>query len=206
MTLFITGISTDVGKTLTAAILTEALEADYWKPIQSGSLSQTDTMTVQSLISNKKSVFFESGYAFQMPASPHEAAAAENTIIELSKITRPSTKNHLIIEGAGGLLVPLNNHDTIIDLIKKDDFVILVSQHYLGSINHTLMSVEALQSRGLKLAGIVFNGLKNQASEEIILKKTGAKCIGRLLPEPHFDKSVVVKYANLFKKDLLNLE
>jgi dethiobiotin synthetase len=203
--LFITGISTDVGKTVTAAILVEALQADYWKPIQAGNLEQTDTMTVQSLISNNKSVFFESSYALQMPASPHVAAAQENITIELSKITTPKTSNHLVVEGAGGLLVPLNNTDMVVDLIQADDKVILVSQHYLGSINHTLLSAEVLKSRGVKLAGIVFNGLKNETSESIILKKTQAKHIGNILPESHFDKKMVLKYALLFKEKLMDL-
>jgi dethiobiotin synthetase len=203
--LFITGISTDVGKTITAAILVEALQADYWKPIQAGNLEQTDTMTVQSLISNSKSIFFEPSYALQMPASPHAAAENENIMIELSKIIPPKTENHLIIEGAGGLLVPLNDTDMVVDLIQADDKVILVSQHYLGSINHTLLSVEVLKNRGIKLAGIIFNGSKNEASESIILKKTQAKHIGNILPEAHFDQEMVAKYALLFKEKLMGL-
>jgi dethiobiotin synthetase len=203
--LFITGISTDVGKTITAAILVEALQADYWKPIQAGNLEQTDTMTVQSLISNSKSIFFEPSYALQMPASPHAAAENENITIELSKIIPPKTENHLIIEGAGGILVPLNDTDMVVDLIQADDKVILVSQHYLGSINHTLLSVEVLKNRGIKLAGIIFNGSKNEASESIILKKTQAKHIGNILPEAHFDQEMVVKYALLFKEKLMGL-
>ncbi len=205
MKLFITGISTDVGKTITAAILVEALQADYWKPIQAGNLEQTDTMTVQSLISNSKSVFFEPSYALQMPASPHLAAAQENITIELSKITTPKTSNHLVVEGAGGLLVPLNDTDMVIDLIEADNQVILVSQHYLGSINHTLLSAEVLKNRGIKLAGIIFNGLKNEASESIILKKTKAIHLGNILPETHFDQEMVRKYASLFKEKLMGL-
>jgi dethiobiotin synthetase len=205
MKLFISGISTDVGKTITAAILVEALQADYWKPIQAGNLEQTDTMTVQSLVSNSKSVFFESSYALQMPASPHAAAENENIMIEMSKIIPPKTENHLIIEGAGGLLVPLNDSDMVVDLIQADNQVILVSQHYLGSINHTLLSVEALKSRGIKLAGIIFNGLRNEASERIILKKTQARHIGNIMHETYFDRETISKYASLLKKNLLCL-
>ena len=205
MKLFITGIGTDVGKTVTSAIITQSIEADYWKPVQAGDLDNSDSHKIKSQISNSKSQIFENSYKLNTPASPHLAAKIDGITIDLKKIIEPKTKNHLVIEGAGGLLVPLNDYDTIIDLIQKDYKIILVSRHYLGSINHTLLSFEALKSRNLKVAGIIFSGDENPASEEIILNKTKAKFIGRIDNEPYFDQNVIQYYADLFRENLLAL-
>ena len=205
MKLFITGIGTDVGKTITAAIITQALEADYWKPIQAGDLKNSDSHKLQRYISNSKTTIFENSYKLNTPASPHYAAKLDAVTINLQNIIEPKTANNLVIEGAGGLLVPLNNTDCVIDLIKEDYKIILVSRHYLGSINHTLLSFEALKSRNLNLAGIIFSGDKNQATEEIILSKTNAKLIGRIENEAYFDQNVIQYYADKFTENLLNL-
>ena len=161
MKLFITGIGTDVGKTITSAIVTQALEADYWKPVQAGDLDNSDSHKIQRYICNEKTIIHENSYKLNTPASPHLAAAIDGITIDLKKIVEPKIKNHLVIEGAGGLLVPLNDNDTIIDLIKSDYKIIVVSRHYLGSINHTLLSFEALKSRNLKVSGIIFSGDEN---------------------------------------------
>ena len=205
MKLFITGISTDVGKTIASSILVEALEADYWKPIQAGDLDNSDSHKIESYISNKKTVIYENSYRLNTPASPHLAAQIDGVLIDLKKINEPSTKNHLVIEGAGGLFVPLNNTDCVIDLIKPDYKVVVVSRHYLGSINHTLLTIEALQNRKINIAGIIFNGNENKSTEEIILSKTGIKSLGRINEEPYFDKNVILEYADIFRKNLLNL-
>jgi dethiobiotin synthetase len=205
MKIFITGISTDVGKTVVSAIVTEALEADYWKPIQAGDLHNSDSHKVRSLISNSKSRIFENSYALNTPASPHLAAERDGITIDIRNVIEPQTENHLVIEGAGGLFVPLNETETIADLIKPDYQVILVSRHYLGSINHTLLTVEALKNRNIEVSGIIFNGEENQSTESIILHKTGIKVIGRIDPEPYFDKNVVAEYAESFRESLINL-
>jgi dethiobiotin synthetase len=205
MKLFITGIGTDVGKTVASSIIVEALEADYWKPIQAGDLDSSDTHKVKSRISNKKSQFHSNAYALNTPASPHYAASVDGVVIDLKNIKEPKTDNHLVIEGAGGILVPLNDSDCVVDLIQKDYKVIVVSRHYLGSINHTLLTVEGLQSRKISIAGIIFSGDENKATEEIILKKTGIKCIGRIDNEPYFDANVIGYYADKFRDNLLNL-
>ena len=205
MKLFITGIGTDVGKTITSAIITQALEADYWKPIQAGDLDNSDSHKIKHFISNDKTIIHENSYKLNTPASPHLAAKIDGITIDLKKIIEPKTKNNLVIEGAGGILVPLNDNDYIVDLIKKDCKVIVVSRHYLGSINHTLLTFEALQSRNISVAGIVFSGDENKASEEIILSKTKAKLIGRVENEPYFDQNVIQYYADLFRKNLQNL-
>lgn len=205
MKLFITGIGTDVGKTIASAITTEALKADYWKPIQAGDLDTSDSHKIKAYLSNNKTVIHSNSYALNTAASPHLAAELDKIVIDLEKIIEPVTENHLVVEGAGGLFVPLNNQDCVIDLIKPDYKVIVVSRHYLGSINHTLLTVEALKNRNITIAGILFNGDENKATESIILNKTGIKCIGRINQEPYFDKNVIREYADLFRENLLNL-
>ncbi|WP_264525658.1 dethiobiotin synthase [Flavobacterium sp. N502536] len=205
MKIFITGISTDVGKTVTSAIVVEALEADYWKPIQAGDLNFSDTHKVKSHISNSKSQFYPNAYELNTPASPHLAAEIDGVTIDIKKIVEPETTNHLVIEGAGGLFVPLNEKETIVDLIQSDYKVIVVSRHYLGSINHTLLTIEAIQNRGFEVAGIIFSGNENQSTESLILNKTGVQCIGRIDDEPYFDQNVIKEYADLFRSNLLKL-
>lgn len=199
MKFFVTGIGTDVGKTIVSAVLTEALQADYWKPIQSGDLDNTDTDKVQKLVSNPISVFHSSSYCLQTPASPHYAAELDGVTIDIKKIKEPKTKNHLVIEGAGGIYVPLNSKHTILDLIRPDYKVIVVSKHYLGSINHTLMTLDILKNKGLEVYGIIFNGEENPTSEKIILEKTDVRMLGRIEAEPYFDKNVVRYYADSFE-------
>lgn len=203
--LFVTGIGTDVGKTIAAAILTQALEADYWKPIQAGDLDHSDSSKIKSQISNSKSQILENSYQLNTPASPHFSAQLDGITIDLNHIKEPKTSNHLVIEGAGGLLVPLNDTDCIIDLIQKDYEVILVSRHYLGSINHTLLSLEALKNRNIPCAGIIFSGDENPATESIILAKSGVKFLGRINHEPYFDANVIAYYADKFKEALTNM-
>jgi dethiobiotin synthetase len=205
MKLFITGISTDVGKTIASAIIVEALEADYWKPIQAGDLENSDTHKVKELVSNSTSKFHPNSYALNTPASPHFAAEIDGVTIDIKNIIEPTTQNHLVVEGAGGVLVPLNDVDCVIDLIQPDYKVVVVSRHYLGSINHTLLTIEALKSRNIAIAGIIFSGTENKATESIILTKTSAKYIGRIEQEPYFDQNVIREYADLFRENLLKL-
>jgi dethiobiotin synthetase len=205
MKFFITGIGTDVGKTITSAIITQALEADYWKPIQAGEIEFSDKDKVTSLISNSKSQIHENSYALQTPASPHYAAAIDGISIDLKNITEPKTKNHLVVEGAGGIYVPLNQTETVMDLIQPDYKVIVVSRHYLGSINHTLLTIEALKSKNIFIAGIIFSGDENPATESIILSKTGISFLGRIDNEPYFDNNVISYYADKFRENLQRL-
>lgn len=201
-TYFITGIGTEVGKTVVSAIITEALEADYWKPVQAGDLANSDTHKVERLISNQKSVFHPNAFALKTPMSPHAAAEIDGVKITSAKITRPETSNDLIIEGAGGIFVPINKKETILDLILPEDKIIVVSRHYLGSINHTLLTLEALKSRGLKRFGIIFNGDKNESTEEVILEMSGVRYLGRIENEPYFDRNVVKEYAEEIRDNL----
>lgn len=198
--IFITGIGTGVGKTIVSAILTEALEADYWKPIQAGDLKNSDSIKVSNLISNSVSKIHPEAYLLQNPKSPNAAANLENITIDLDEIILPKTNNSLIIEGAGGLMVPLNDKKFVIDLIKKlDAEVVLVSQNYLGSINHTLLSLEILKSKGFKIKGIIFNGEENETSEKYILNYSGVNYLGRVNQHNAINKEVVLSYKSVFK-------
>ena len=198
---FITGISTEVGKTVASAIVAEALEADYWKPVQAGDLDYSDSHKIADLISNEKTVIHPNSYALQYPMSPHASADLEGITIDLKQISEPATNNHLVIEGAGGLLVPLNQKDTILDLIEPSYKVIVVSRHYLGSINHSLLTLELLQTKGFEVY-ILFSGAENQATENIIVQKTSAPVIGRIDEESTIDKNVVKQYAEKFRQTL----
>jgi dethiobiotin synthetase len=193
-TLFITGIGTGIGKTIVSAVLTEKLKSDYWKPIQSGDLDDSDTLKVRSLVSNTASNFHTEAYRLTQPYSPHKSAAIDGVTIDLNKIIAPKTNNKLLIEGAGGLMVPLNDEYLMIDLIKQFDVeVVLVSQNYLGSINHTLLSVAMLKQYDIKVAGIIFNGKADKNSESYILKYTGVRLLGHLPEFKTIDKEAIIK-------------
>src|SRR6185295_14501415 len=160
--IFISGIGTGIGKTVVAAVLTEALKADYWKPVQAGDEPGTDSSWIASLISNEQTRIHPETYKLRLAASPHIAARKENRRIELGRIVYDFEKlDHerpLIIEGAGGLLAPMNENEFVADLIKElDARVVLVSRNYLGSINHSLMTAKICQQQGLDVAGWVFN-------------------------------------------------
>jgi dethiobiotin synthetase len=199
---FITGISTDVGKTIAAAIVVEAMEADYWKPVQTG--EETDSDTISKLISNSKTVIHKSSYSLKAPISPHAAAALEGVHINPNKIYEPETNNHLVVEGAGAILVPLNDSDTMLDIIMPTYKVIVVSRHYLGSINHSLLTIKWLLHKGYEVT-ILFNGASNPATEDIIVKKTGVPVIGRIREESSFNKELIKKYADEFRDALMAL-
>lgn len=203
MKIFVTGISTEVGKTVASAILVEALEADYWKPVQAGDLDNSDSHKVQRLISNKKTKIHPNSYALKTPMSPHAAADIDGIHIDLDAINEPVTESHLVIEGAGGLLVPLNEKNTILDLIKTDYKVVVVSRHYLGSINHSLLTIEKLLEKGLEV-GIIFSGDEHPTTESIILSKTNAVFLGRIGEEKNFDQENIKKYADQFRQALIS--
>ncbi|HCX24675.1 MAG: dethiobiotin synthase [Flammeovirgaceae bacterium] len=200
MNYFVTAIHTDSGKTLVSAILTEMLEANYWKPIQSG--EPRDTESVMNLVSNSSSQFFKEAYLLNTPASPHASAKIDGVEIDLNKIHPPVSNKDLIIEGAGGVLVPLNDKDMVIDIAARIPCeVILVSNLYLGNINHTLLTYELLKAKGLKIKGLIFNGESNPESERIIELYTGLKVLLRIKQEEMIDQAVVRKYADQLKEN-----
>jgi dethiobiotin synthetase len=196
---FVTAIGTNSGKTVVSAILCKALGADYWKPIQSGSPADADT--VRELCPGV--VVHPEAYKFSLPASPHAAASAEGKIIDPDAITAPLTSNSLVIEGAGGCLVPLNDTHFMIDLqpcFKAS--IILVANLYLGSINHTLLTWRLLQERGYPVEGIIFNGPANPESEKIILHHTGYKKLLQLAPHSSITPAIIEHYAKKLREQL----
>ncbi|UKN03024.1 dethiobiotin synthase [Paracrocinitomix mangrovi] len=203
--IFVTGIGTEIGKTFCSAIVCEALHADYWKPLQAGELDDLDSLWVRDFISNAESKFHTERFLLSEPMSPHAAAKLDDIEIELSDFKVPETSNDLIIEGAGGLMVPLNDKgDMIIDLIPLvADEVILVSMNYLGSINHTLMSVDILRQRKIPIKGIIFNGDSNQDTEDVILQYTGLQCLAKIPMADSDIKEFVKEQAAILRPNLI---
>ena len=197
---FITGIGTDVGKTVVASIITTALEADYWKPVQAGELNNTDTIKVKNFVTlanpKHKGIFHEEMYRLELPLSPHISAEKSGIQIENKKITLPQTQNHLAIEGAGGLLVPLTNSFLVADLITQLALpVFVVSKHYLGSINHTLLTLSELTRREIKIAGIIFNGSENKATEAVIQQQYPTVLCHRVSESPEISPEFISEEA-----------
>jgi dethiobiotin synthetase len=179
--IFVSGIGTGVGKTIVSAILAEALQADYWKPVQCGGLDNSDSHIVKDLLSNPISKVHSETYTLKTASSPHYAARQENTEIQLSHFKIPGTNNRLVIEGAGGLMVPLNREHLVIDLIQHLNIpVILVAKNYLGGINHALLSIAILKSRKIELIGVIFNGPNYFDNEEVIQYFSDIPIIGRI--------------------------
>lgn len=202
---FVTGIGTEIGKTIVSAVLTEALEADYWKPIQSGDLDNTDSMKIERWISNPHTRIHPERYRLNQPLSPHASAALDGVEIKVSDFELPRTDRPLIVEGAGGLLVPLSLQETMLDLIQHLQLpVILVVRHYLGSINHTLLSLEVLRSRGIPLAGLLYNGAENVASERAIEKLSGVRVLGRVGEMVHLSPEAIAQQAEAVLGSFVN--
>ena len=180
--LIIAGIGTDVGKTVVSAVVCEALNADYWKPLASGlDAAKGDDESVAALIKNGKDRVHPSTYRFKRALSPHIAAALEGETICLERLMLPASDRPIVVELAGGVLVPLSDDYTNMELIARLDLpVLVVSRHYLGSINHTLLTIEALRARGVAIMGVVFNGAELPDSERIIERLGQVHIIGRI--------------------------
>jgi len=191
----ITGIGTDVGKTVVSAIVAEYLKASYWKPVQSGDLENSDSIKVKRLTENV-TVLVEK-YKLTEPLSPHESARIDNVTIDINNFTIPEVNTNLIIEGAGGLMVPFNyDGEVYLDLFEKWNLpVIVVSRHYLGSINHTLLTINVLKQRNIPILGIIFSGKTNKASEEVILNASKINCLARIPEALEVNKQFVLEQA-----------
>ena len=198
---FITGIGTGIGKTITSAVIVEAMQFDYWKPIQSGDLDKSDTMKVRSLVQNKKTIFHPERFLLNSALSPHVSAQIDEVEMNLTDFKLPNTRNNLIIEGAGGLMVPINNKpDFMIDLIKHLGLeVILVTSNYLGSINHTILSINAIRQKNIQLKGVVVNGASNSESEMIIEKFSGMPILFRIPHLEHINANEISSLTNVVK-------
>ena len=208
--IFITGIGTGIGKTLVSSIITEALQADYWKPVQAGYENGTASTWIQSMQSGSGSLVHPELYRLEMPASPHIAARTANTRITitgiktaLNKITSVAGKEKkLVIEGAGGLLVPLNENEFVEDLINSMDAkVFLVSRNYLGSINHSLLTAAACRYYRLDVLGWIFND-QYLAYEDEIVHWSGFSKIASIPFIAHPDKQFIREQASVVAEAL----
>ena len=197
---FVTGTGTDVGKTVVSTILCELLHATYWKPIQSGDLQNSDSKKIQQWLNNTVEIIPEA-HLFSEALSPHVASKIDGVSINPAMLNLPKTAGNLIVEGAGGWLVPINEAGiTFADLAEQWNIpIILVSRHYLGSINHTLLSIESIQSRNVNIHGIIYVGEPLPDTCEIIEKITGVK---KLFTVPIFDK-VDKETIKLFVNELV---
>ncbi len=203
MNIIIAGIGTDVGKTVVSAILCRALRADYWKPIQAGSLSDTDSHFVARMLEGEESTVHAETYRLIEPMSPHAAAKIDGVEIDLKALTPPTitSKKHLIIELAGGLMVPLSEQSSTIDLVRQLVCpVVLVANYYLGSINHSLLSLHLLKTSGIDVLGIIFNGEPNLQSRDIILKQGGVSALADIPQSDGIDTTFIQTHAEILLK------
>jgi len=194
--IIVAGSGTDVGKTVVSAILTTMLKGDYWKPVQCSDEGTSDTSVMKNLIDVTKHVIHPPSYSFKNSVSPHHAARLENISIDVNTIVPPQTDRHLIIEGVGGIYVPLTTRILTLDHFKKwGGQWIVVSRHYVGSINHTLLTLDALKRNGISVLGLIFNGHPNRDSEEAILERSQIPFLGRVLPESNLNRQTIQRYA-----------
>lgn len=192
----IVGIHTGIGKTVCSAIMTEALGYDYWKPVQAGDLDASDSIFIKNHISNPLSKIHDEAFRLTQPMSPHAAAKIDKTEITLADFHLPSTSNGLIVETAGGVMSPLSDSLVVLDLVKYLGLpVVLVTQDYLGSINHTLLSIEILKRAKIPILGLVFSGEKVATTRTFIQEYTGLET---LLEIPFFEslnQKTIVDFA-----------
>ena len=192
MSFFLTGTDTEVGKTVICAWLMVHYRYNYWKPIQSG-MDSPDTKTIQKITGFDNSFFFPPAYELQRPLSPHESAKRDGIDIELTNFFLPQKEEKIIVEGAGGILVPINEKYFIVDIIKKLGLpILLVARSGLGTINHTLLTVNELKKRNLPLQGIILNGEKNQSNKEAVEKYSGVSVVSELEPIKTLDKKTLL--------------
>lgn len=192
----IAGIGTEIGKTLISSIFRQGMQADYWKPVQSGNPEEADALFIGQMTRVPEGKIWDSSYMLTQPLSPHTAAEIDGIRISLDHIQLPLTERSLIVELAGGLMVPLNESETNLDLIAHVALpVILVSKNYLGSINHTLLSYEILKAKQIPIAGIVFNGPANASGERFILQHTGLKVLLRVPELAQINPEIIQEYA-----------
>jgi dethiobiotin synthetase len=192
----IAGIGTEIGKTLISSIFRQGMQADYWKPVQSGNPEEADALFIGQMTRVPEGKIWDSSYMLTQPLSPHTAAEIDGIRISLDHIQLPLTERSLIVELAGGLMVPLNESETNLDLIAHIALpVILVSKNYLGSINHTLLSYEILKAKQIPIAGIVFNGPANASGERFILQHTGLKVLLRVPELAQINPEIIQEYA-----------
>ena len=199
MNFFVTAIDTNVGKTVVSALLCRALDYSYWKPIQCGDLEFSDTMKVKKWVPEVTT--FKESYSLEYPLSPHEASRLSSVNVQMEKFVLP-TDEPIIVEGAGGLMVPLNEQgDLVIDIAKKINAqVIVVIKNYLGSINHSLLTIDYLKRNDYIIKGIIFTGESTPSSERIIEKIAGVDVLYHLPFIENLDSVAIKEHAKKIKQ------
>jgi len=204
-TIAIAGIHTGIGKTIASAVIAEATGADYWKPVQAG-VEERDADTVRALITNSNARVHTEAVVLQMAASPHTAAAAEGIEIDFRSFAKPQTERLLLVETAGGVHSPMGSNTTMADFIAYYNMpTLLVSRNYLGSINHTLMSIEVLRARGIQIVGLVMNGERNESSESFIEQYGKVNIIARIPDFPMLTKEAIRECAVSLRSEIMPL-
>jgi dethiobiotin synthetase len=202
---FITGIGTGVGKTVVAAILTEALNADYWKPVQCGTENGTDKDTVANLLTNQTSTIHMEQYCYDQPVSPHLAASLTGEKIIMEIMEPPLTSNDLVIEGAGGILVPLNEQYFVIDMATFFEAeIVLVIRNYLGCINHSLLSIDYLTKNGFEIKGLVLIGTFDSAVRSTIINYAELPIIAEIPEVTEISKESILGLAQKIDMSLFS--
>ncbi len=198
----ITGIGTDVGKTVVSAIIAEASRATYWKPVQAGDLDNSDSIKVERLTKNV--TVLPEAFRLNEPMSPHAAAKLDGIEITSENLNLPSVSGNFIVEGAGGIMVPINSSGFLyVDAFAQWNLpAIVVSRHYLGSINHTLMTIEILKNRRIEIEGIIFVGDEHPTTEEAILSNTGLRQIARIPLAEEVNQAFILSQAEIIKNQL----
>ncbi len=203
MSVIIAGIHTNIGKTICSAVICQALGYDYWKPVQAGDLENSDSVFINKVVTNPLCKIHEEAYRLSIPASPHYAAEVDGVTITKANINLPQSDNHIVVETAGGIMSPLAYNYLNIDLIEELNLpVILVSNNYLGSINHTLLSIAALKQRSIRLKGIVYSGESNHSTESFIKQYKG---IPVLFSIPMLPEVNATSIDNFVKQAAINI-
>lgn len=197
----ILGIHTDIGKTVASAVMTEALQADYWKPVQAGDLNNSDSIKIKKWISNKRTIVHDEAVRLQMAASPHTAAKQENRQYDFKKFAIPRTDNILFIETAGGIFSPIDEEHTMLDMTAYFQWeTVLVCKNYLGSINHTLLCLEAIRNRNIDILALIVNGEKNESSESFICNYAKIDRVIHIPQLREINQQNVLEASTIFKR------
>lgn len=196
MSIIIAGIHTSIGKTICSAVICQSLGYDYWKPVQAGELENTDSIFIKRNVTNENCVVHPESHQLTIPASPHYAAELDGVEIRPADIILPQTNNQLVIETAGGVMSPLSNSFLNIDLMAQLNLpAIIVSNNYLGSINHTLLTVAAMQERNIPVKGLVFSGNEFVSTREFILQYTKLPLLFSIPPFSKINSEVIADFA-----------
>jgi dethiobiotin synthetase len=196
---FVTGIGTDVGKTVACAVLCKMLGAAYWKPVQTGYNLGKDSDIINALLND--TTIYPEAYNFAEPLSPHTASHLENSEIEFDKIQIPAHQGTLIIEGAGGIMVPLTRKNLIADWVIQEKLkCIVVSRHYLGSLNHTMTTLASMKMLGIETRGVLFVGTDNDNNESLICERFNMKNLGNIPETDQVDLPFIETTANKLRR------